>query len=1110
MSSESLSLVPLPPLLHDTHVNNVLSSADLKLQSIEIECKSIEDKSKDAVNAIINRVKLLKSNNNVSSTSSFSSSSAVEAASAVLSATLLSIKQVQTTNKKEVDEKMDMDFLMDDDQSKTNVKVKGIFDLFEPPLSPPNVTLSSLDKLKKELAEILSRQSCLPLPTSLLPVPKNTRDKLDDVFVTKNEENIIKEVTECTTLQREKGVNEETYNDTDNDNNNDTDNDDTDNNDDDDDNVNKVTEDDDDEKTICVKTSDDVPSYSLKTTERTIQSTIKKDLQSSSSQSSSLSSLSFLSPSSSSTFSNSNSPKLKDSTINIISSTTTLPKLTTPELLKTKEIASPLLPSTTTSLPLLSPTSPPLASSPLSPPLTSSIIYHMSSIISNEIDDDNDIPHVNEIDDDNDITSVDKANKDKMTVNDLNQSFTNLRHLQVNSEDKNNKTIINMNQVVTKALQADDINQVVTKPEATTATTTTAAAATTATALLNTSLAVLKATLLLNDPERLKKALLDAEKCFEAAQHFFRSTSYHHFLASNIELDKPPESILRARKIVTGLDILTTALVDALTPPLSAIKLSQAVDVCNKAGLLNLDYSNKGEKGEIVKLFHQAIHMQSCLVSIRTDANLCIHHSDGFTARSIIQRLYTSEIGTLTAKEIALALYDVENVTNESSSHTATTWSAYVASELIRLSTLSDDEANISLLIAAYKAENVYGVASATFRIKHTAIMNRLIQFLKSKQIFQNCNTKNETMNELYNGLVQNNDSIALKKLIKEDEEVEEDEEGDEVLGLFGGNIYSSLSVCLPIPIKPDFVKVKDKKEEDEEEVMNTIISHEQQLCQEWDSPNLKQHSSSSSSTLFAQEAEKAIWGIGKVMRDDISTTCTITDTTTSTNNNSSSSSEMNSQTDIAISRSALKALCVALSTILYADNLQREGCLEALCKTIRVCRKRSELRNTIIILLLRKTGWGEDVSSIKKENTLDYTIRLRAIGILACCLYYFAPIPSSEHDIERAICAITIDTSDIQNISSTDYKKDKKDETLIQVSTIPLVSSVSQISSIPLVPPVPALVGGPKALIARKLISLLHVSLAKEAAKKNDFREEINPEVCANIAWDVARITFL
>jgi hypothetical protein len=1085
MSSESLSLVPLPPLLHDTHANNVLSSADLKLQSIEIECKSIEDKSKDAVNAIINRVKLLKSNNNVSSTSSFSSSSAVEAASAVLSATLLSIKQVQTTNKKEVEK---MDFLMEDDQSKTNVKVKGIFDLFEPPLSPPNVTLSSLDKLKKELAEILSRQSCLTLPTSLLPVPNNTRDKLDDVFVTKNEENIIKEVTECT-LQREKGVNEETYNNTDNDTDYDTDND-------DDNNVNKVTEDD-DEKTICVKTSDDVPSYSLKTTERTIQSTIKKDqdLQSSSSQSSCLSSLSFLSPSSSSTFLTSNSPKLKDSTINILSSTTTLPN-PTPVLLKTKEIASPLLPSTTTSLPLLSPTSPPLASSPLSPPLASSIIYHMSSIISNEIDDDNDIPHVNEIDDDNDITSVDKANKDKMTVNDLNQSFTNLRHLQVNSEDKNNKTIINMNQVVTKALQADDMNQVDTKPEATTTTATTtttaAAAATTATALLNTSLAVLKATLLLNDPERLKKALLDAEKCFEAAQHFFQSTSYHHFLASNIELDKPPESILRARKIVTGLDILTTALVDALTPPLSAIKLSQAVDVCNKAGLLNLDYSNKGEKGEIVKLFHQAIHMQSCLVSIRTDANLCIHHSDGFTARSIIQRLYTSEIGTLTAKEIALALYDVENVTNESSSHTATTWSAYVASELIRLSTLSDDEANISLLIAAYKAENVYGVASATFRIKHKAIMNRLIQFLKSKQIFQNCNTKNETMNELYNGLVQNNDSIALKKLIKEDEE------GDEVLGLFGGNIYSSLSVCLPIPIKPDFVNIKDKKEEDEE-VMNTIISHEQQLCQEWDSPNLKQHSSSSSSsTLFAQEAEKAIWGIGKVMRDDISTTCTITDTTTSTNNNSSSSSQMNSQTDIAISRSALKALCVALSTILYADNLQREGCLEALCKTIRVCRKRSELRNTIIILLLRKTGWGEDVSSIKKGNTLDYTIRLRAIGILACCLYYFSPVPSSEHDIERAICAITIDTSDTQNISSTDYKKDKKDETLIQISSIPLV------------PPVPALVGGPKALIARKLISLLHVSLAKEAAKKSDFREEISPEVCANIAWDVAGITFL
>jgi hypothetical protein len=568
---------------------------------------------------------------------------------------------------------------------------------------------------------------------------------------------------------------------------------------------------------------------------------------------------------------------------------------------------------------------------------------------------------------------------------------------------------------------------------------------------LHSSLAVLKATLLLNDPERLKKALVNAESCFLAATSAsvaLRARSTQASCMTDADVLVPPEPILRARNIVAGLRIISSALIDSLKKPVSAVKLAQAVDVCKKAGLdkvtsntsvHSLESKRQGvdkteEEDDLSTLLNQASRIQAMLSSIRADATTCVEQGDGFNARMIVQRLLVDEIGALTAREIALALYDVSAVTSEATASTATTYSAYLATELLRLSSLSDNDANTELLVAAFRAGNHSGVAAATFRIKHGAILKRLVQFVK----------KNKRFN-----LHNSDSSNSMSDHEEKDEEDEDEEEEQSALGSFGGNLYAALPVRLPIRIIIDTIVDEDMNQDENE------------LCMHWDAHQLQpltSSSSSSSSSLsaFSRAAEEAIWG-----RVD------------------------SSSTSPDISRAALNALRVALSAVLYADSAHshREGALEALCKTIRVCKLRKELRNACLILLVRKIGWGD--TDVKKGKEVDRNIQMRAVAVLACCLHHFAPSPLREHDIERAICAINIED---QGATTGEKGHDLRNCC------------------------VPALKGGPKGKIPRTLVMMLHVALAKAAANANEGgntleEEEVDPDTCARIAWELSGV---
>jgi hypothetical protein len=1051
--------------LNDSLANAVLSSADSRSKAVDEECKVIEDKSRDAVNAIISRMQVRKndeqsksfisSSSNIVSTNPPHTSllSAAETAASVLSATLSTIKTSIMTEKEE------------DQISKQKPSSNGV-DLFEPPISPRNIVQSSLDKLRQELASILSaspvrkprsvnkdeiidndaEESIEKLSgledqghTDMVP-PLSTKDSsLTLIGIDSNEDalttlkhvssspslafkqksspsDLIKQTTDLTCDRFDKSPTSISichFKETDED---------------------ETKRDQDVIKDIQYDDNNDSNNFIKESTEANVDAVLmysKSPLSSSSPRQVQ----SLVADTQSASNYLSQSPQHTSSLI--------IPENESPRQLITGLTATA---ATVTSVSprnalSLSPTPLTSVSSPSS--LPSSVPLKLSPIPSFS------------------ITKVAAVSSD--------YSYP-LAPLSTSSP----ATV----QLERKPAPSPSPPSTRTRPlssasSSSSTTTTTTTTVSNEEMSLNSSLAVLKATLLLNDPDRLKKALANAEVSFESAallSHSNRSTHFTHIDAQTI-----PEPILRARKIVAGIHVITTALLEALKPPVSAVKLTQAVDVCRQSGLGKVIITNRrkdgkleedkeedevGEGEQIINLINSALRMQETLSMIRTDAAKCIEQGDGFSARTIIQRLLANDIGALTTREIALTLCDVSAIMNETTAKAASTYSAFLASELIRLSSLSDKYANTELLVTAFRAGNQSGVASATFRIKHSAIVKRLFQFVKKKRQGYALSSSNYDSNR------SRSSAIIKEETIEEDDEEEE----QSALGSFGGNLYATLPVHLPIRIL-----------ESATEEMN---QDELELSMHWDAPQLQLIRSSSSSvssssvsstSSFSRAAEDAIWGLHvKSVSSDIS-------------------------------RPALNALRVALSAVIYANSAtsHRDGALEALCKTIRVCKLRSELRNACLILLLRKIGWGESPSStISLRNDFDDNnrfIQLRAVGVLACCLYYFSPSPSREHDIERAICAISLlDTNIDDSVSQTTGEKRNE-------------FSKNRILSC-----VPALRGGPKGFIPRTLVMLLHMSLAKASSNtdgrngmSNDKDEEVDPVVCAQIAKEIANVDF-
>jgi hypothetical protein len=1052
--------------LNDSLANAVLSSADSRSKAVDEECKVIEDKSRDAVNAIISRMQVRKndeqsksfisSSSNIVSTNPPHTSllSAAETAAAVLSATLSTIKTSIMTEKEE------------DEISKQKPSSNGV-DLFEPPISPRNIVQTSLDKLRQELASILSA-SPVRKPRSVnkdelidndaeelieklsgledqghsdMVPPLSTKDSsLTLIGIDSNEDalttlkhvssspslafkqksspsDLIKQTTDLTCDRFDKSptsISIRHFKETDED---------------------ETKRDQDVIKDIQYDDNNDSNNFIKESTEANVDAVLmysKSPLSSSSPRQVQ----SLVADTQSASNYLSQSPQHTSSLI--------IPENESPRQLITGLTATA---ATVTSVSprnalSLSPTPLTSVSSPSS--LPSSVPLKLSPIPSFS------------------ITKVAAVSSD--------YSYP-LAPLSTSSP----ATV----QLERKPAPSPSPPSTRTRPLSSSSSTTPTTATTTSAfsneeMSLNSSLAVLKATLLLNDPDRLKKALANAEVSFESAallSHSNRSTHFTHVDAQTI-----PEPILRARKIVAGIHVITTALLEALKPPVSAVKLTQAVDVCRQSGLDKVSITNRrkygkleedkeedevGEGEHIINLINSASRMQETLSMIRTDAAKCIEQGDGFSARTIIQRLLANDIGALTTREIALTLCDVSAIMNETTAKAASTYSAFLASELIRLSSLSDNDANTELLVTAFRAGNQSGVASATFRVKHSAIVKRLVQFVKKKRQGYALSSSN------YDSNSSRSSAIIKEETIEEDEEEEE----QSALGSFGGNLYATLPVHLPIRIL-----------ESATEEMN---QDELELSMHWDAPQLQLITSSSSSSVssssvsstssFSRAAEEAIWGLHvKSVSSDIS-------------------------------RPALNALRVALSAVIYANSAtsHRDGALEALCKTIRVCKLRSELRNACLILLLRKIGWGESrSSSMSLRDDVDDNnrfIQLRAVGVLACCLYYFSPSPSREHDIERAICAISLlDTNIDDSVSQTTGEKRNG-------------FSKNRILSC-----VPALRGGPKGFIPRTLVMLLHMSLAKASSNtdgrdgmSNDKDEEVDTVVCAQIAKEIANVVF-